>query len=228
MREVHVIECGFYQPHRTNPLTMLCIVWPEMLPNHNTAFLIPPLFAHTPARCDMPASTDREGAWADHHHQQRLNCLHSFPNSAKKKGGARQSCCGGQFFLQIKQRQTSAGREPVQGQSQYWYSLMDREGCQFRQLVHRSLSQLTNSSFLSFSLCLLCTACLLLCPVPLWTSSTPLCMSQTSHWPGVKTKRVGCSLSHLFYPSLLYLQPRWQGIQFVSWTYTLLMYLQSN
>lgn len=56
-----------------------------------------------------------------HCHQQRLNCLQSYPNSAKTEG--KQSWWCGQFFLQIEQKagqcrtEASARPEPVLIQS---------------------------------------------------------------------------------------------------------------
>ncbi len=159
-----------------------------MLQNHNRSFLIQPLFLCTPAGCDMLTTTKMHNTLhlktnrTPRAHQQGLNCLHSFPFLAKT--GGKQSCRSGQFFLQIERKQANVGQEPVQGQSEYWYSLMDREDCQFTLLVHRSLNKLTNpSSMLSLFIYFPLLASFP-CPVTLWASSMPLWMSQESQWPG--------------------------------------------
>lgn len=199
-----------------------------MLPNHKRAFLIPPLFPCTPAGCDAPATTKIQKMCAWKHKQRKSESTSSSTKtqlspfiSKFSQNRGKQSCCSGQFFLQIEQRQANVGQKPVQGQSQYWYSLIDREGCQFRQPVHRQTLPLCLSLFIYFVLLVSFSA---LFPSGLRPFHSVWVRRVTG--PGrrrapVKTKRVGGSLSHSSYPSLLYTQPRWQGITFVNWTCTL-------
>lgn len=106
------------------------------------------------------------------------------------------------------QRLANVGQKPV-------FIQCNRQRGQPIQSVHSPLS-LCQSLFIIPHSCP---------PVPLWPPSIYLCTSQESHWLWEEQRTMGDKVSGRQYVSFvlpwLYLQPRWQGIQNVSWTCTL-------
>lgn len=169
------------------------------------SFLIPTLFPWTPVVCDTPAN-NKMCAW-----KHKQNCLHLFPNSAKTE--RKQSLLWRPVLPADRTKAVrcrtgaSARSKPVLIQSN------GQRGVPI-QTASPQIIELSDKLFLFVFLSLSISHC-----HPPFLPYSPLGTlpesGESLAWAGVKTKRVGGSLSHLFYPSLLYPQPRWQ---FVSWT----------